>query len=160
MLAFARRSLAMRWADMSRVIAAISTMFVGGMIYVLWRTQSLTMFTWFNALGAGPIVESLRAQASPYSNMLPVWVYYSLPEALWLYSGLVSFNAIWASHVGPAAWLWPGTLAAMALASEIGQTLGVVPGRFDPMDLALLLVACVAGFSSRVGFTYLKRLLP
>jgi len=146
-----------RWADMSRAIVAILTMFVGGMTYVLWRPESLTMFSWFCQLGTGQFVDSLRAVAAPYANTFPVWFYYSLPEALWLYSGLASFDVIWAGHVGPAAWVWSGILAALALASEIGQSLGLVPGRFDYMDIALLLVACIVGFPSRVGSTHLKR---
>jgi len=53
------------------------------------------MFTWLDALGIRSQVLTLREYAKPYSIALPRWVIFSLPQALWLFSGIVAFSCIW-----------------------------------------------------------------
>jgi hypothetical protein len=131
---------------MRRAFFAIVAMFIGGMIYILWRPQSLLMFSWFEFLGLAPFIHLFRAQAAPCAGLLPNWVCYSLPEALWLFSGLISLDLLWAGQRGFSPLLWLVALSAIAIGSEVGQWVGLLPGSFDPLDLAILVAVCGTAF--------------
>jgi len=123
--------------------AALLAMLVGGLLYLLYRPTSLLMFRWFEALGLDSAVEQLRAVATQHPRP-PAWAINSLPHALWLLSGLLLFAWIWRGRAGSAASAWMGVLVAFAAGGEIGQWCGLVPGTFDPIDLALVVAACIA----------------
>lgn len=128
---------------MKKTIVAITAMFVGATIYVLWRSNSLMMFSWFDALGMRSQVLTLREYAEPYSSALPRWVFFSLPQALWLFSGIVTFNCIWGKHDVLNKRLWSMAFCSIAFGFEFGQYIGLVPGHFDIFDMALLILALV-----------------
>jgi hypothetical protein len=131
---------------MKNAILGTAGLFVGGMLYVLARTRSLLMFKWFEVLGIGQEVQALRAFGGPYVKSLPQWVYFSLPQALWCFSGLLLFSSIWGFN---SANLWPRrawilAFSVFAVGLEVGQGLHWVPGRFDIADLMLLIIAICA----------------
>jgi hypothetical protein len=145
---------------MMKAFAAAFAMLVGGLIYVLWREQGLLMFAWFSDVGLSPQVATLRNAALPLRPLLPSWLLYSLPEALWLLSGLLALDVIWGTRKRGGYLFWTVCLATMAIGSEVGQFVRVVPGRFDPVDLALMLVSCgMGGFFAGVGPHSLRGLL-
>lgn len=129
-------------------------MFAGGAIYVLWRPETLVMFSWFAALGLSEPVAHIRALATPAAASVPQWVYYSLPQALWLLSGCVAIHAVWRNWSSVNAQVWVFAAFAIAAGGEIGQALHVVPGAYDSRDLALILAVFitfeVVGFTSHV----------
>lgn len=118
-------------------------MLLGGLLYVAYRPPSLLMFRWFEAIGLGPAVASIRIAASEL-HPPPTWAIGSLPYALWLLSGLLVLACIWRGSAGFAPLGWMGLLVAIAVGGELGQWLGAVPGTFDPVDLAFVLAACMA----------------
>ena len=123
---------------------ALLTMLVGGLLYVLWRSDSLFMFGWFRSLGAERIVAGLRAAARPYRNNVPDWAIYSLPQGLWCFSGLIALRAIWQRVPdSPGLYIWSVAFAVACFTLEWGQLLGMVPGQFDRVDLAFLAAASV-----------------
>lgn len=131
----------------SGVTAALSVlaMLTGGAVYVLWRPKSLVMFAWFDSLGLSSTLEALRAVTSPVRRVLPIWVIYSLPQALWLLSGLLGLEFIWGVRPRtPGHRLWLVALVSLAFGIECGQYVGLIPGRFDRTDVILLLVV-IAG---------------
>jgi hypothetical protein len=127
----------------SLLAIAAGAMLLGGLLYVAYRPTSLLMFDWFEAIGLGPAVASLRIAASELPPP-PTWAIGSLPYALWLLSGLLVLAWIWQGVQGAAPLVWMGLLAAIAIGGEIGQWLGAVPGTFDPIDLSLVIAACTA----------------
>ena len=135
-----------------KIILATVALLTGGMIYVLWRAETLLMFNWFDMLGIGPTVEMLRKYAAPYSHALPYWVYYSLPQALWLFSGILFFHWIWRKGSVINHMLWTALFATVAFGLELGQYLKIVPGCFAIWDL-LLLVAALLSALALVGLT-------
>jgi hypothetical protein len=122
-------------------ILSITSMGLGGMTYVLWRPESLTMFSWFSALGGGDVVTEMRNWAAPVSKVLPLWVYLSLPQSLWLFSGCLAIHALWRNSRAWQQRCWMVVVFSLALCGEFGQAAGLVPGVFDPLDLALILAA-------------------
>jgi hypothetical protein len=128
-------------ARKTEITISIATMFVGGMIYVLWRPDTLIMFSWFKTLGLQNSVEELRRVASPYASIFPSWVIYALPQALWFFSGLVAFHSIWATRSKKIYWIYFSGFVSIAFTTEFGQLLNVVPGHFDVSDVLWLLIA-------------------
>jgi len=114
---------------------------LGGMVYVLFRRESLLMFRWFEALGLGRSVAWLRAQAGTAGERLPRCAVMSLPAALWLYSLTAWVRIVWRKSGGNGLRVWLLVALAMGAGSEAAQLLGALPGCFDPVDLALYLFA-------------------
>lgn len=129
---------------MKKIIIAMMAMFVGGIIYILWRSNSLIMFTWFDALGVRSQVVMLREHAELYSSIFPCWVFFSLPQALWFFSGMVAFNCVWGKYDVLSKWLWLIVFCSVAFGFEFGQYIGLVSGYFDIFDMALLILALFA----------------
>lgn len=122
-------------------ILSIVSMTIGGMIYVLWRPTSLKMFSWFSALGIDQIVANMRAYVAPLSGFLPEWIYFSLPQAMWLFSGCISVHSIWKDYRCWQEQLWMVVVLSLALGAELGQAAGIINGVFDILDLVLISVS-------------------
>lgn len=129
---------------------AMASMTLGGMVYVLWRPESLKMFAWFSALGLDRPVDALRTWAAAYAQAFPSWVYLSLPQALWLFSGCLAVYLIWRDAPYRQEQFWMAAVVLLAVGGELGQAAGVIQGAFDPMDLALIVLAFIAAQSIRL----------
>jgi len=125
----------------TKTVAAVIAMFVGGIIYMFWRGDSLIMFTWFDVLGIKSQVQTLRMYAEPYSNILPRWFIFSLPQALWLFSGIVGFICIWGKNDVLNKRFWIITFCIIAFGFEFGQYIGLVSGYFDIIDIIFMIMA-------------------
>src|SRR5699024_1143484 len=123
---------------------SILCMIIGGTLYVLWRPESLWMFSWFDVIGIGQAVSEARSWAAPLSHSFPAWVYFSLPQALWLLSGCLAIHALWQDWRSTSAQLWLTLFLGLALAGELGQLAKVIPGVYDTCDLALIFAAYFA----------------
>jgi hypothetical protein len=124
------------------VLNSVLPLLVGGMIYVCWRGDGLLMFDWFRRAGLDAWVVQLRAAAAPAGSLMPRWVVFSLPDALWVYAMTAFLAATWldadrrAFRVG-----WISLACLLGAGAEVGQLAGVVPGTFDPADFSLCLLA-------------------
>lgn len=126
---------------LNTIIGATSIIF-GGMIYVLWRDQNLLMFSWFDMMGLTPIVISLRHIANPISSFIPDWFYFSLPNAMWAFAGILLFCGI--CRDSPIARMfWTFVFITISIGSEIAQLSGDIPGTYDPTDMELMVI-CVS----------------
>jgi hypothetical protein len=110
---------------------------VGGGIYLLFRSRSLVMFSWWESLRLLPGVEALRELAAPLSSRLPGWVLYSLPDGTWLYSYIVFYRWIWAGSSSASMVFWIGVGLVMSVGLELGQGMGWLSGTFDLVDLGI-----------------------
>src|SRR5947209_17907 len=68
------------------IIHSIIPIFIGGFLYLIFRSQSLRMFQWVDYFGWTKFITNLRTETLPIKKNLPFWVYDSLPNALWVYS--------------------------------------------------------------------------
>lgn len=118
---------------------------VGGAIYLLARPDGLRMFAWADALGAGGALHGARASTAALASAMPAWVKWSLPDALWAFALMRVFCILWKSRLTGDSAPWLVGAAVIALGSEVGQALHVVPGTFDPLDLWLLSAGVLAG---------------
>lgn len=123
---------------------------IGGAIYICWRDPSLWLFDWVGYAGLAATVDGLRQLTLPYAAVLPRWVLYSLPDALWVYAAIMFMDRIWSGDatrkLNRRIWLCSGPLLAIVI--ELGQLTKLIPGNFDPNDL--LLSAAATGMAALV----------
>lgn len=113
--------------------------FVGGMIYLMFRDESLVMFRWCEELHIKEYIDSLRMPCT-----LPQWIVYSLPDGLWLCSYVLFISVIWNFDL-KHGWPYVFSLPAIAIASELAQAFGWVRGTFDWVDLLCYVIALYFG---------------
>ena len=118
-----------------RSALALTALVGGGLLYLGARPTSLRLFEWAAELGLGGAVALLRGALGPVLLGLPAWVVGSLPFALWLFAlTCLTRRSTWVA-LGPS----------LAIGAELGQLVELVPGTFDPVDLALLVAATGLG---------------
>ena len=110
-------------------------LFFGGLIYISFRQETLKMFRWFDYCNLSAVISKLRLYTLPISDHLPDWFLYSLPDGLWLFSYLSLVLLVWDNVISKHNIHWLLLVPTIALCSEIGQHLKIVPGTFDVMDL-------------------------
>ena len=123
--------------DVSLIAAGTLFLLAGGLLYVLYRPQTLLLFHVADSMGLLPVIDSWQQWASAWRPA--PFVVYSLPAGLWALS-YVLIVVVLAASFPPK-----GRLAAVTLipllgaASELMQGAGLLPGTFDWADLALYL---------------------
>lgn len=124
------------------LVTAISAacLAAGSALYVCLRHDTLLMFRWMQAVGALSGVSSARVATRWLAPLLPDWVIFSLPYALWVASYMLAVEVIWYRSRSRSKYVWLAVAPAIALFSEIAQAARLIPGTFDWDDLALLVV--------------------
>ncbi|MBN2363518.1 hypothetical protein JXL83_05255 [candidate division WOR-3 bacterium] len=117
---------------------------LGGAIYVLLRTDNLTMFKWFESLGFYGFIESIRSSHPIKNAAYPYWFVFCLPNALWIYSLTAYLLILWKNAKGRYLWFAAGPI--IGVVSEIAQINGLFPGTFDGIDLAFTAVFSAVPF--------------
>jgi hypothetical protein len=121
-------------------------LFIGGMTYITWRSDSLLMFSWFEYLGLGEVVSDWRSFAAPIKRSLPDWFIFSLPNGLWTYSFMVAMTVLWGTESSNFKWLYLFLAPICSVGAEAGQLIGLVPGTFSVEDFGCCLIACICGY--------------
>ena len=124
---------------MKKVILHITLpIFVGSMIYILFREKNLLMFDWFSYIGLDFIIDFLRNNFYKYRVYIPKSILFSLPDALWVYSFTMFLSIYFKNRILLSA-IFIGSII-----TEISQ-LWFVIGTFDIYDViymfALYLIA-------------------
>ena len=124
---------------MKKVILHIALpIFIGSMIYILFREKELLMFNWFNYLKLNFIIDFLRNNFYEYRIYIPKSILFSLPDALWVYSFTMFLSIYFKNRI---------MLSAIFVGSIITEILQLwfVIGTFDIYDViymfALYLIA-------------------
>jgi len=132
-------------------LAGLGALGLGSAIYILFRPRSLLMFSWFDWMGLGAVIDSLRSEWHGFAEHLPAALLGSAPFALWVLAYMLLIEAIWAGErtVRKAMWKWTVPLAAVC--AEVGQIGTLVPGTFDYLDLLAISLAILAGIFFPVG---------
>jgi hypothetical protein len=120
---------------------AAGSLFLGSAIYILFRAESLLMFRWAHSLGLLPLIHFLRFYSLGVKPIIPAWIVYSLPFALWTVSYMLFIQAIWFGHKSNSRVTWFWAVPVISLASELGQYRRLVPGTFDIFDLLTIAFA-------------------
>jgi len=102
--------------------------FVGSMIYILFREKELLMFNWFNYLKLNFIIDFLRNNFYEYRIYIPKSILFSLPDALWVYFFTMFLSIYYKNRI---------ILSAIFVGSIITEILQLwfVIGTFDIYDV-------------------------
>lgn len=107
----------------------------GAMVYLLFRTTSLLVFDWLQALCL--LRWTLAARELCSGIHLPDWLLYCVPDGLWVYAVTGWMCLIWTRRP-PLPWLLIGVV--LGVGGELGQLVGVVPGTYQHLDLVFYLL--------------------
>jgi hypothetical protein len=104
------------------------------------------MFSWYETIGLGGLTKELRKLTFQFSDKIPEWILFSLPDGLWIFSYVSLMLFIWQNSVSIKNIFWISIIPILAIGSEIGQLFGLVPGTFDFADLLLYLFGMTLPF--------------
>lgn len=110
------------------------SLLVGGLIYVLFRPESLLMFHALRAMGMMGVVERMRESVAGWQ--LPEFVVFCLPNGLWVVAYTMLMDVLWRNKSEKVRMGWACLMPVAGCLSEVGQMCGLVPGTFDWVDLA------------------------
>lgn len=126
------------WIYKKDWIVALLLILTGGMIYVLYRPESLLLFRVTDSLGMTPLIDIVRSNTSKV--MLPSFMINSLPAGLWTASYLLMMYITTKFHTRRIRLMLALPLPISAIVLEFMQLLGWCPGTFDIYDLICYIV--------------------
>jgi hypothetical protein len=108
----------------------------GGLIYISFRSLSLRMFDWFKWCKIDFFTSLIRSIIYPLKSHFPAWFYFSLPDALWVYSFSSALLIYWNNDFEKVKyWLLIPFVSGILI--EISQGFKFFSGTFDFLDLLL-----------------------
>ncbi len=125
------------------ILGCLFSILSGGLIYVLFRQDSLKMFSWFESVNLSNSIFEMRLFTLPLSIYLPDWFLYSLPDGLWLFSYVSFLLVVWENVISKHNIHWVLLVPLIAIFSELGQLIKVIPGTFDVVDLCSYFLGAV-----------------
>ncbi|WP_298539484.1 hypothetical protein [uncultured Aquimarina sp.] len=128
------------------IYGCFGSIFTGSLIYILFRSNTLKMFDWFNQIGFINLIEVFREYIFKFSYLIPDWILFSLPDGLWLFSYVSTILYIWNNDITKNSLLWIFIVPTIAILSEICQAMKILPGTFDLNDLLFYLLGIYTPF--------------
>ncbi len=116
------------------IIHCVFPITIGGLFYILFRSTTLRMFSWFDFIGIDKMIQYARALTVEIKNHIPIWTYYSLPDGLWMYSFTSSILIYW-NNEWQKVKKWIIIPIINGIFVEILQGFNLFPGTFDILDL-------------------------
>ncbi|MBN1634755.1 MAG: hypothetical protein JW917_11370 [Ignavibacteria bacterium] len=114
---------------------AIISIITGGLIYILFRTDSLVMFGWFEQLRVSEFIYHIRdADLFPQINSFKTLIN-TVPGGLWTFSFTSFLLFIWNLEITNRNIIYFISVLSAAVASEILQLTGLIPGTFNYFDI-------------------------
>ena len=114
---------------------------VGGLIYLLFRSRSLLLFSWLETLHLTTGIYEIRALVRPLRSQIPNFVLYSIPDGTWLYAYVMFYRLIWRERSHKIMWLWLSLGFIASIGLELAQGMGWYAGTFDWMDITIYALA-------------------
>lgn len=141
----AKTTLALKLYAMS-----VLSLICGGCIYLLFRSETLLMFKWAEALQLKTSILQIRQQLTPFQA--PEIFIYALPDGLWSLSYILFIEAFWYGE--KKSWIFASVVPAIGFLSELFQLLGLIQGTFDIWDAIFYIAPFIIFYG--VKFYYLR----
>jgi hypothetical protein len=122
------------------VLHVVLPLALGTLVYAAYRDRDIHVVAWLAEAGAVDAARDTVGRAP-----LPRVVVGALPDLAWAWAFGAALVLVWRGKPLREAMPWLAAGAVVALGSEIGQAFGVVPGTFDPVDLAAIAAGFVGG---------------
>ena len=127
-----------------KLLLSVSSIILGSFIYIFWRPENLIIFNWLKELHIYNFIINLRNTTRPLSTFFPNWSYYSLPNGLWLFGGIIFFSTIWDSKKYQfQQLLWTTIFLIIAFGFELAQYFSIIPGTYDINDILFIIIGCL-----------------
>ena len=127
---------------LEQLLIGFLSLFLGCLIYIAFRQETLILFTWFDI----SYLSEFRLITLPFSQILPNWFLYSLPDGLWVFSYVTISLVYWKNVINKRNIFWIIIIPCIGLSSEIGQLFNILPGTFDKSDLLFYFVGTISPF--------------
>ncbi len=118
---------------------SIISLLIGGIIYLLFRSTDLYMFKWLDSINLLSNLQSYRLIVTDFEKIIPKIVIYSIPNGLWLFSGILIIKVIWWEEIIYQR-IYIIFFCIISFLSKILQLFNIVPGVFDILDLIILVI--------------------
>ena len=122
-----------------KILLALFLLMLGGFIYYAFRADYLIMFDWAEYLGLEEYIINMRNSLSDI--MLPYFILYCLPNALWIVSYMLVVDSI--VSIDNYKLFWALSLPIIAIIFEILQIFTIILGTFDVLDLVCFIIPSV-----------------
>jgi len=116
----------------SELILGAISLICGCTIYLLFRSKSINIYQWCNALGLSNKVDTLRKLVQGWE--VPDFVKFSIPDGLYCASYILIIDAIWRNEK-PLKYFVVALIPLVAIANEVLQYFGMTKGTFDWYDI-------------------------
>ncbi|WEK68742.1 MAG: hypothetical protein P0Y62_12885 [Candidatus Chryseobacterium colombiense] len=120
-----------------RIVIFFLPIISGGLIYIIFRTEKLIMFRWFEYFSLSDGINLIKKLKNIYS--FPSWFIYNLPDGLWIFSYTAISLEIWKHSITKQNIFWIFSIPLIAVLSEIFQLFKIIPGTFDFIDIIFYL---------------------
>jgi len=127
-----------------KIILLFFPVVLGGLIYIIFRTDRLIMYHWFEYLNLSDEINTIKSLKNILS--FPDWFIYSLPDGLWVFSYTALSLEIWKSSITQRSFFWIFSIPIVAVMSEFLQLFKIIPGTFDIIDTAFYLIGITLPF--------------
>ncbi len=124
---------------------AFISIFLGGVIYLLWRPVTIKIFYWLELFGLGTMITYIRVCCEPVYHYIPKWIIYSLPNGLWSFSYALIIAHLWIGRNSIMKYFWLTSIPIVGLGYEMLQYFQVIPGTFCIIDLLLCVFGILLG---------------
>jgi len=127
-----------------KIIVLSLPVILGGLIYLIFRNESLIMFSWIEYLSMSNEINTIQN----FRNIIsfPKWFIYSLPDGLWIFSYTAISLEVWKHSINNQNIFWIFSIPVIAVLSEFLQLSKIIPGTFDPADLIFYFLGIILSF--------------
>jgi hypothetical protein len=123
------------------IIIAFLPLSFGGLIYIFHRNENIMFLSWLKFIN---IDFMLLRQFDYDKNIVSLFIIYSLPNGLWILSGLLFLNIFW-KYEKTNLLIYSIIFIVLGISIEIGQYLNILLGTFDVFDIISILIFSIIG---------------
>jgi hypothetical protein len=116
-----------------QVLLGVLCLLVGISIYLLFRSENITLYRWMAAIGITDAIAPLRHSVSLWD--VPPFVRFSLPDGLYCLSYILLMDAVWQRSRRPIRLMAASLIPLITITHELLQAAGLARGTFDWSDL-------------------------
>ena len=115
------------------MVLGILLLLIGISIYLLFRSETITLYRWCASAGMKESLDTLRESVRHWD--MPAFVRFSLPDGLYCASYILLMDAVWKKSQRTLRLLVASLIPLVAITHELLQAAGLARGTFDWSDL-------------------------
>jgi len=138
------------------ILLSSLAVFVGGLIYILFRPVEPVFFNWFSTVGIENWLSIVREKSLSFYSFLPQWIVYSLSNGLWAFAYTIIVLSIWTGSNSFLKYFWYLSIPVLVFGFELLQLTGELQGTFCLNDIIWGAIGITIGFIMANSIDYRK----